>query len=67
MLFARYTCPVAEKFFPCWSETDATIPTMSGRKVWHTPDGLVTIEGGQALLQKKWGGRRRNSLREATE
>ncbi len=53
LLFARYTCPVSERFFPCWSETDAVIHTISGRKVWHTPNGAVTIEGGQALLQKK--------------
>jgi AraC-like DNA-binding protein len=53
LLFARYTCPVNERFFPSWSEVDAVIYTISGRKIWHTPGGSIALEGGQALLQKK--------------
>ena len=52
-LFAEYTCGAKEKFLPNWTEKDYFVHVVTGRKTWHTPDGVWRADPGDTLFFKK--------------
>jgi AraC-like DNA-binding protein len=53
MLFAEYSCGVTEKKLPNWTETDYLVHVVTGKKTWHTPDGIWQACPGETLFFKK--------------
>jgi AraC-like DNA-binding protein len=53
LLFAEYTCGVSDKLLPNWTEKDYFVHIVTGRKTWHTPDGIWTANPGDTLFFKK--------------
>lgn len=52
-LFAEYTCGVRDKLLPNWTEKDYFVHVVTGKKTWHTPDGVWTARPGDTLFFKK--------------
>src|SRR6516164_11420634 len=53
MLFAEYTCGVSAKKLPNWTETDYLVHVVTGKKTWHTSDGVWKARPGDTLFFKK--------------
>ena len=53
LLFAEYTCGVSAKKLPNWTETDYLVHVVTGKKTWHTPDGVWKARPGDTLFFKK--------------
>src|SRR5215469_485288 len=53
MLFAEYTCGVSAKKLPNWTETDYLVHVVTGKKTWHTADGVWLAKPGDTLFFKK--------------
>jgi AraC-like DNA-binding protein len=53
LLFAEYTCPLEDKRFGLWTQTDFLVHVVSGKKIWHTTNGSYSAESGQTLYFKK--------------
>jgi AraC-like DNA-binding protein len=52
-LFAEYTCGVTAKKLPSWTETDYFVHVVTGKKTWHTSDGVWTGRQGDTLFFRK--------------
>ncbi len=52
-LFAEYTCGVTAKKLPNWTETDYLVHVVSGKKTWHTAEGVWRGRPGETLFFKK--------------
>lgn len=52
-LFAEYTCGVTDRFITNWSEADYFVHVVTGRKTWHTTDGVVHAAPGDTIFFKK--------------
>ena len=52
-LFAEYTCGVTEKKIPAWTETDYLAHVVTGKKTWHTSDGVWLGKPGDTLFFRK--------------
>jgi len=52
-LFAEYTCGTNAQFLPNWTEKDYFVHIVTGRKTWHTPDGVWQARPGDTLFFKK--------------
>jgi AraC-like DNA-binding protein len=52
-LFAEYTCGVTAKKLPSFTETDYLVHVVTGRKSWHTSDGVWRARPGDTLFFKK--------------
>lgn len=52
-LFAEYTCGVRAKQLPNWTESDYLAHVVTGRKTWHTSDGVWHAQPGDTLYLKK--------------
>jgi len=52
-LFAEYTCGVTTKKLPNWTETDYLVHVVTGKKTWHTSDGVWLAKPGDTLFFKK--------------
>jgi AraC-like DNA-binding protein len=52
-LFAEYTCGVADKKLPAWTDVDYLVHVVTGRKTWHTSEGVWRAEPGDTLFFKK--------------
>jgi AraC family transcriptional regulator, exoenzyme S synthesis regulatory protein ExsA len=52
-LFAEYTCGVTAAKLPNWTETDYIVHVVTGRKTWHTADGVWRANPGDTLFFKK--------------
>lgn len=52
-LFAEYTCGATTKLLPNWAETDYLIHVVTGKKTWHTVDGVWKAVPGDTLFFKK--------------
>ncbi|SRR5581483_193397 len=52
-LFAEYTCGVTAKRLPAWTETDYLVHVVTGKKTWHTADGIWRARPGDTLFFKK--------------
>lgn len=53
LLFAEYTCGVKDQKLPLWTETDYLTHVVTGKKTWHTSDGVWRAQPGQTLYLKK--------------
>src|SRR5215469_13914358 len=51
-LFAEYTCGVTAKKLPNWTETDYFVHEVTGKKTWHTGDGVMPTKPGDILFFK---------------
>ncbi len=52
-LFAEYTCGTVERLLPNWTELDYFVHVVTGRKTWHTSDGVWTGRAGDTLFFRK--------------
>src|SRR5689334_4983640 len=52
-LFAEYTCGVTAKKLAAWTATDYLVHVVTGKKTWHTPDGIWKAKPGETLFFKK--------------
>jgi len=52
-LFARYTCGVGEEKLGLYAPTDYLVNVMTGKKTWHTSDGVWAAHRGETLFFKK--------------
>lgn len=52
-LFAEYTCGVTAKLLPNWTETDYLVHVVTGKKTWHTADGVWKVNPGETVFFKK--------------
>jgi len=52
-LFAEYTCGAPEKLLPLWTETDYLVHVVTGKKTWHTADGIWKVCPGETMFFKK--------------
>lgn len=53
VLFAEYTCGASMKMLPNWTETDYLINVVTGKKTWHTCDGVWRADSGDTLYFRK--------------
>jgi AraC family transcriptional regulator, exoenzyme S synthesis regulatory protein ExsA len=53
VLFAEYRCGTDKKKLPNWTETDYLVHIVTGKKTWHTSDGLWPAKAGDTLFFKK--------------
>jgi AraC-like DNA-binding protein len=53
LLFAEYTCGVTANKLPNWTETDYLVHVVSGKKTWHTPDGIWEAKPGDTFFFRK--------------
>lgn len=53
LLFAQYTCGVGEKMLPLWTHSDYLVNVITGRKTWHTSDGVWEAMPGETLFFRK--------------
>lgn len=53
VLFAEYTCGVRAQKLPLWTETDYLVHVVTGRKTWHTSDGIWRARPGDTLFFRK--------------
>lgn len=52
-LFAEYTCGVTAKKISAWTDTDCFVHVVTGKKTWHTCDGVWKASPGDTLFFKK--------------
>ncbi len=52
-LFVEYTCGASEEKLPLWTETDYLMHVVTGKKTWHTIDGVCVAKPGETLFVKK--------------
>jgi AraC family transcriptional regulator, exoenzyme S synthesis regulatory protein ExsA len=53
MLFAEYTCGATDKKLAKWTETDYLVHVVTGKKTWHTSDGVWKAQPGETLFFRK--------------
>ena len=52
-LFAQFTCGVGEERIGIWAQTDYLVNVVTGKKTWHTSDGVWVAEPGETIFFKK--------------
>ena len=52
-LFAEYTCGITAKKLANWTDTDYLMHVVTGKKTWHTIDGVCRANPGETLFVKK--------------
>jgi len=52
-LFARYTCGVGDEKVGLWAHTDYLVHVVTGKKTWHTSEGIWEADPGETLYFKK--------------
>ncbi len=52
-LFAEYTCGTSADKLPNWTATDYLVHVVTGKKTWHTVDGVWLVNPGETLFFKK--------------
>lgn len=52
-LFAQFTCGIGDEKLGLWADTDYLVNVVTGRKTWHTADGVWEADPGEALFFKK--------------
>ncbi len=52
-LFAEYTCGTNGRLLPNWTEKDYFVHVVTGKKTWHTSDGVWSARAGDTLFFKK--------------
>jgi AraC-like DNA-binding protein len=52
-LFAEITCGIGAEKLGLWTHTDYLVNVVTGKKTWHTADGVWTANPGETLFFKK--------------
>lgn len=52
-LFAEYTCGMGAEKIGLWTHTDYLVNVVTGKKTWHTSDGVWAAHPGETLFFKK--------------
>ena len=52
-LFAEYTCGIGDERLGIWAHTDYLVNVATGRKTWHTADGVWPAKRGDSLFVRK--------------
>jgi len=52
-LFSEFTCGLGEEKVRLWAHQDYLVHVLTGRKTWHTPDGIYAANPGETLFFKK--------------
>lgn len=52
-LFAEFTCGIAQEQAALWSHEDHLVHVLTGKKTWHTADGVFVANPGDSLFFKK--------------
>ncbi|HVY71802.1 MAG TPA: AraC family transcriptional regulator [Verrucomicrobiae bacterium] len=52
-LFAEYTCGIGEERIGLWAQTDYLVNVVTGKKTWHTADGVWETNPGDTIYFKK--------------
>ncbi len=52
-LFAEFTCGADRKMLENWTEADYLVHVVTGKKTWHTSDGIWKASPGDTLFFKK--------------
>lgn len=52
-LFVEYTCGASVEKLPLWTDTDYLMHVVTGKKTWHTIDGVCVANPGETLFVKK--------------
>jgi AraC-like DNA-binding protein len=52
-LFAEYSCGITAKKLANWTDTDYLMHVVTGKKTWHTSDGVCRANPGETLFVKK--------------
>jgi AraC-like DNA-binding protein len=52
-LFVEYTCGATEEKLALWTDTDYLMHVVTGKKTWHTIDGVCKANPGETLFVKK--------------
>jgi len=52
-LFAEYTCGLETEKLAIWAESDYLVHVITGKKTWHTADGVWAANPGETIFFKK--------------
>jgi AraC family transcriptional regulator, exoenzyme S synthesis regulatory protein ExsA len=52
-LFAEFTCGIGDEKVGLWADTDYLVNVVTGKKTWHTADGIWDANPGETLFFKK--------------
>lgn len=52
-LFSEYTCGISDGRLGLWAHSDYLVNVVTGRKTWHTSDGVWVANPGETLFFKK--------------
>lgn len=52
-LFTQFTCGIGEDRLPLWVHSDYLVNVVTGKKTWHTADGVWEASPGESLFFKK--------------
>jgi len=52
-LFAQYSCGIGDERIGLWAHTDYLVNVITGKKTWHTSDGVLAANPGDTLFFKK--------------
>jgi AraC family transcriptional regulator, exoenzyme S synthesis regulatory protein ExsA len=52
-LFAEFTCGIAEENVGLWADKDYLVHVLTGKKTWHTADGIFAANPGDSVFFKK--------------
>jgi len=52
-LFSRFTCGIIQDRASLWAPQDYIVHVLTGKKTWHTADGVFTARRGETLFFKK--------------
>lgn len=55
-LVTEYNCPIKEQMLELWSHQSYFVFVLEGRKIWHTADGAVEMNTGDAAFVRKGAG-----------
>jgi AraC-like DNA-binding protein len=53
LLFAEYTCGIGDEKLGLWTHSDYLVNVVTGKKTWHTSDGVWAANPGETLFFKK--------------
>jgi len=53
LLFAEYTCGIGNEKLGLWTHSDYLVNVVTGKKTWHTSDGVWVANPGETLFFKK--------------
>jgi len=52
-LFAEFTCGIADEKAALWAHHDYLVHVLTGKKTWHTTEGVFAANPGDSLFFKK--------------